>query len=53
MFCDIDCYELVKECLKDMENDVKFEIFTLGGSKDGSQPIENLFAETKREEKFL
>lgn len=53
MFCDVDCHVLVKQCLADLENDFKFDIVTVGGSKDESEPIENLFAETGREEEFL
>lgn len=53
MFCDVDCHVLVKQCLADLENDFKFDIVTVGGSKDDSEPIENLFAETGREEEFL
>lgn len=53
MFCDVDCYDLVKECRAELENDFQFEILTVGGSKDGSESIENLFSETGREDEFL
>lgn len=53
MFCDIECYDLVKECLKEVENEFQFKILTLGGSKDGSEPIDNLFAETGHEDEFM
>lgn len=53
MFCDIECYDLVKECLAELRNDFQFEILTVGGSKDESESIENLFAETGREDEFL
>lgn len=51
MFCDIECYELVKESLTELENDAK--IYTFGGSEDDSEPVENLFAETGTEESFM
>lgn len=53
MFCDIECYDLVKECSKEVDNDFQFEILTVGGSKDDSEPIESLFAETGREDEFM
>lgn len=53
MFCDIDCYDLLKECLKEVENEFEFKILTVGGEKDGSQPIDNLFAATGQEDEFL
>lgn len=53
MFCDVECYDLVKECLAELKNDFQFEILTVGGSKDESEPIENLFAATGREDEFL
>lgn len=52
MFCDVDCYDLVKECRAELEKDFKFEILTVGGSKGDSDPIENLFTETGREDEF-
>lgn len=51
MFCDIEAYDLVQECLTELGNEAK--IFTLGGSKGGSEPVENLFAETHEEDEFL
>lgn len=53
MFCDIECYDLVKECLEELDNDFRHTIFTFGGSKDNSEPVENLFAETHQESEFL
>lgn len=53
MFCDIECYDLVRECLKELNNDSRHCIFTFGGSKGDSEPIENLFAETHKESQFL
>lgn len=51
MFCDIEAYLLVQECLTELGNNAK--IFTLGGSKGDSEPIENLFAETHVENDFV
>lgn len=51
MFCDVESFDLVKECLTELENDAK--IFTLGGSVDESEPVENLFIETGTEESFV
>ena len=53
MFCDIECYDLVKECLVELKNDFQFDILTVGGSKDNSESIENLFVETGHENEFL
>ncbi|XP_055325885.1 uncharacterized protein LOC129579744 [Sitodiplosis mosellana] len=51
MFCDVESYELVKECLVQLQNDAK--IFTFGGSDGESEPVENLFAETGTESSFM
>lgn len=50
VFCDIDCFELVDECLAELENRAK--IFTFGGSSGRSEPVENLFKDTHREDEF-
>lgn len=51
MFCDIEAYELVIECLRELGNDAK--VFTIGGRKSGSDSIECLFAETGNEMDFV
>lgn len=51
MFCDVDVYELVKECLMELNNNA--QIFTFGGRKNGSEEIETLFVETGNESIFL
>ena len=51
MFCDVDVYDLVKECLVELKNDAK--IFTFGGSKGEAEPVENLFSESPNEEYFM
>lgn len=51
MFCDVEIFDLVKECLLELGNNAK--IFTFGGSKGGSEQIENLFEKTHDECNFL
>lgn len=51
MFSDLECYDLIKECLTELGKDTK--IFTFGGSKGDSEPVENLFAETHEEDSFM
>lgn len=51
MFCEVESYEFVKECLTELGNEAK--IFTFGGSKGDSESVENLFSETHNESHFL
>ncbi|XP_055297301.1 uncharacterized protein LOC129565940 [Sitodiplosis mosellana] len=51
MFCDVECHDLVRECFTELGNDAK--IFTFGGSKDETEPVENLFSETHNEDDFI
>lgn len=51
IFCDIEVYELVKDCLTQLGNNA--QIFTFNGSKGDSEPVENLFFETGTEDYFL
>lgn len=51
MFCSVEQYEFVAECLKEVYNDAK--IFTFGGKTDDSDSAENLFAETGMEQHFM
>lgn len=51
VFCGIDVYELVAECLKDLNNSAK--IFTFGGCKDDSEAVKVLFNETESEQFFM
>lgn len=51
IFCDIENYDTTIECLEELENNAK--VFTFGGSKGGSEPVENLFVPTGIEEEFL
>lgn len=51
MFCDIEVYDLVKECLNELGNEA--EIFTFNGRRDGSEPVESLFHETRTEHHFM
>lgn len=51
VICDTDVYETVNECLKVLQNYAK--IFTIGGCRDGSEPVEILFNETNIEDSFM
>lgn len=51
IFCDVDVYDLVKECLIELKNGAK--IFTFGGSRGDSEQVENLFTETHNEIDFV
>lgn len=53
MFCDIQCYDLLKDCLEELDNGSRRKIFTFGGSKDSSEPVENLLSETHEETQFV
>lgn len=51
LFCDLDVYELLKECL--IESNSNAKIFTFGGSKNGSEDVAALFVETHKEKDFM
>lgn len=51
MICDIGVFDLVKECLNELENSAK--IFTFNGTKNDSEAVENLFKQTGKEEHFV
>lgn len=51
MFCDVKLYDLVSECLDDLGNAAK--IFTFGGQKGSSVPVENLFVGNGDENEFV
>lgn len=53
MFCDIQCYDLLKDCLEELDKGSRYKIFTFGGSKDSSEPVENLLSETHEETQFV
>lgn len=53
MFCDIQCYDLLKDCLEELDNGSRHKVFTFGGSKDSSEPVENLLSETHEETQFV
>lgn len=53
MFCDIGCYDLLEECLTELNYESKHTVFTFGGSKGNSEPVENLFSETNKENQFM
>lgn len=50
IFCEAKLYDLVCECLDAVGNRAK--IFTFCGTKGGSEPVENLLAETGDEDDF-
>ncbi|KAG4079641.1 hypothetical protein HA402_010421 [Bradysia odoriphaga] len=51
MFCDVERYHFVSDCLLEAELDAK--IITFGGSTMHSYPVENLFVGTGMEHTFL
>lgn len=51
VFCDVDLYDLVRECLNELENEA-IAIFTFGGQNDESIPVETLFEERSEEDTF-
>lgn len=51
IFCDVDVYDNLAECLKEIGSNPK--IFTFGGVRGSSEEVENLFIETGIEDHFL
>lgn len=51
VFCDITCYELMNECLVEVGSNA--DIFTFGGNQGRSEPVDNLFKETHKENEFV
>lgn len=50
LFCDVDKYDLVEDSLKELE--LNADIFTIGGKKGRSKPIEILFIESDFNSQF-
>lgn len=50
VFCDCDVYDLVRECLIELENDAS--VFTFGGTTGDSISVEQVFEQTPEENKF-
>lgn len=50
VFCDASVYDLVQNCLNDLENNAK--VFTFSGQKGDSKPVEDLFEEVDGEDTF-
>lgn len=46
VICDVECYDMLKECLNDLENDAR--IYTFGGRKGDSEDIEDLLVEAAK-----
>lgn len=51
IFCDVDKYELMMECLESLENDSR--VFTFGGTQGESILVDVLFEETFSEKDYL
>lgn len=51
MFCDVACYDRLKESLKELGIAVK--LFTFDGTILDSDPVERLFEETYKENQFM
>lgn len=51
IFCEINVYDLVKECIGEVGIDVK--IFTFNGVKGDSEAVENLLHVTHHEDDFM
>lgn len=51
IFCEINAYDLVKECFEEIGKSVK--IFTFDGVRGDSETVECLLQETHNEEDFL
>lgn len=51
MFCDVEVYDMVEECLRELMNNAK--IFTIGDTNSKGESIENLFAITDCENDFM
>lgn len=51
IFCQVEKYDLMKECLKELNNDAP--IFTFDGTKDDSEAVESLFEPTGTENSFM
>lgn len=50
VFCDSDVYDLVRECLTELENDAS--VFTFRGTTDDSVSVEEILEETPEEKDF-
>lgn len=50
MFCDKECYKLLTNCLNELN--IQLKIFTFAGVEGESEPVENLFQETLKENDF-
>lgn len=50
VFCDCDVFDLVRECLTELENDAS--VFTFCGTTDDSVSVEQILEETPEENDF-
>lgn len=51
VFCDMEIFEVIKDCLNELNN--KAKVFTFGGRKGDSTQVENLLIETNEENNFV
>lgn len=51
VFCDTEYYQSLNDCLLEVGCNTK--VFTFGASVCGSEPVENLFKETQKEDQFM
>lgn len=51
VFCEVGVFDMVRKCLMELKLDAK--IFTLNGTMDGAESVEELFIETGIEEEFV
>lgn len=51
VFCEVEKYDATVECLTELG--IKAEIFTLNGTRDDAESVENLFVETGTEDDFV
>lgn len=50
-FCQSTCYDLLMHCLNVVSNPAK--VFVIGDNQTQCESVENLFAETHREQEFM
>lgn len=51
IFCEVRSYDMVVECMKEMEINTK--VFTFNGTKGKSESVDSLFVETGFEDDFV
>lgn len=51
VFCDVNVYDLIEECLNELNN--KAKIYTFNGTKGDSEAVEHLLQATGTEDDFM